>query len=216
LQKGWLTVVGVAGDVRLDGIAQTELPQLYLPYAQFPTSILHLFIRTAGEPVRLAGAVSREIAVLDRDQPVFDVKSLEDVMAESTTRADVLTGLLGAFAAIAVLLAVIGIYGVTACSTSRRTREIGVRMALGARPIQVVRLIGGQALPAVLAGAAAGVAGALLAARVLRTFLVGVGMADPLTFAVVPVMLLTVVTVAACVPALRAARIDPMSALKND
>jgi ABC-type antimicrobial peptide transport system permease subunit len=128
----------------------------------------------------------------------------------------VLTRLLAAFAAIAVMLATIGIYGVTACWTSRRTREIGVRMALGARPGQVARMIAAQGLPAVLCGIAAGLCGALMAVRLLRAYLVGVGTNDLLTFAAVPVLLFVAATAAACVPAFRAARLDPMTALKRD
>jgi putative ABC transport system permease protein len=215
-QNSWLTVVGVAGDVRLDGIVQTPLPQMYLSYTQNPTSILHLLVRTPGDPMRLAGAVRHEIAELDRDQPVFDMKSLDDVLAESTTRAGALTRLLAAFGAGAILLAIMGIYGVTACWTSRRTREIGIRMALGARPLQVVRLVTGQGVPAALAGTVAGLAGGLLAARLLRTFLVGVSTTDLLTFAGAPAILMLAAVAAAYVPARRAVRIEPMAALKHD
>ena len=109
-----------------------------------------------------------------------------------------------------------GIYGVTACWTSRRTREIGIRMALGARPLQVVRLVTGQGVPAALAGTVAGLAGGLLAARLLRTFLVGVSTTDLLTFAGVPAILMLAAVVAAYAPARRAVRIDPMAALKHD
>jgi putative ABC transport system permease protein len=215
-QSGWLTVVGVAGDVRLDGITQTTLPQMYLTYEQYPTSILHLLVRTKGEPMQFGGAVRHEISGLDRDQPVFDMKSLEDVLADSTTRAGMLTRLLGAFAAITVLLALIGIYGVTACWTTRRTREIGIRMAIGARPAQVILMVAGTSLPAVIAGTAAGLGGAFLIGPILKAFLVGVGTTDPLTFAVVPATLLVAAAAAACLPARLAARIAPVEALKRE
>jgi putative ABC transport system permease protein len=215
-QNGWLTVVGVAGDVRLDGIAQNNIPQMYLTYSQYPTSILHLLVRTNQEPMRLARAVRHEVAELDRDQPVFDMKSLEDVLADSTTRAAVLTRLLAAFAAIAVLLALIGIYGVTACWTARRTREIGIRVAIGARPAQVIVMIAGESVPAVVAGTVAGLGGALLIAPLLKAFLVGVATADLPTFAAVPATLVVAAAAAAYLPARLAARIPPVEALKRE
>jgi putative ABC transport system permease protein len=215
-QNGWLTVVGVAGDVRLDGIVQTALPQMYLAYAQYPTSILHLLVRTKGDPVRFARAVQNEVAEMDRDQPVFDVKSLEEILADSTTRAGVLTRLLGAFAAIAILLALIGIYGVTACWATRRTREIGIRIAIGARPVQVIRMIATESVPAVLAGTVVGLGGALLTGSILKAFLVGIAPADLLTFAVVPATLLIAATAAAYLPARIAAKIAPVEALKRE
>jgi len=214
-QDRWLTVIGVVGDVHLDGIAP-PLPQMYLPYTQSPTAILHLLVRTEGDPSRLSEAIRREVAALDRDQPIFDVKSLQEVMDDSTTRSGVLTELLSGFAVIAVVLALLGIYGITACWTSRRSREIGIRIALGARPVQVIQLVTGQGLRPVIAGIVAGLVGAGAATRVLRSLLVGVTVTDSLTFAMVAIALLLAAAAATYVPARQAARIAPMEALRHE
>lgn len=214
--NGWLTVIGVVGDVRLDGVVQTPLPQIYLPYGQNPSSILHLMARTSADPLRWAPAVRREIQLLDKDQPVFDVKSLEDVLGESVTRASVVTRVLGVFAVLAMVLAGLGIYGVVAWFASQRTREIGVRMALGADPPQVVRLVIRQELRAVLAGVAAGISGALAGVSVLKSLLVGVTTTDLPTFLGIPAIFLMVALAAAYVPARRASRLNPMAALRHE
>jgi putative ABC transport system permease protein len=214
--SGWLTVVGVAGDVRLDGVVQTPLPQIYLPYGQNPSSILHLMVRTSADPLRWAPSVRREIQMLDKDQPVFDVKSLEDVLGSSVTRASVVTRMLGVFAALAMGLAGLGIYGVVANFVSKRTREIGVRMALGAGPPQVIRLVVRQEMRGVVAGVAAGICGALAGAGALKSLLVGVTTTDLPTFVAVTAVFLTVALAAAYVPARRAARMDPMAALREE
>jgi putative ABC transport system permease protein len=189
---------------------------MYLPYTQSPTAILHLLVRTAGDPIRLSEAIRREVAALDRDQPIFDVKSLQEVMDDSTTRSGVLTELLGGFAVIAVVLASLGIYGITACWTSRRSREIGIRIALGARPVQVIQLVTGQGLRPVIAGTVAGLIAAGAATRVLRSLLVGVTVTDALTFAIVAIALLLAAAAATYVPARQAARIAPMEALRHE
>jgi putative ABC transport system permease protein len=214
--NGWLTVVGVAGDVRLDGVVQYPLPQIYLPYGQNPSSILHIMARTSSDPLRWAPAVRREIQLLDKDQPAFDVKSLEDVLGESVTRASVITRVLAVFAALAMVLAGLGIYSVVAYFVSQRTREIGVRMALGASPPQVVRMVIRQELRTVVAGVAAGIWGALAGAGVLKSLLVGVTTTDLPTFVVIPAVFLTVALAAAYVPARRAARLNPMAALRHE
>ncbi len=212
----WLTVAGVVGDVRLDGVVQFPLPQVYLPYAQNPSSILHLMVRTSADPLRWTAAVRRVIQSLDQDQPVFDVKSLEDVLAESVTRASVVMRVLGAFAVVALVLATLGIYGVVAYSVSRRTREIGVRLALGAGLPQVVRLVIRQELRPSVAGVAAGICGALAATRVLGGFLVGVATTDLATFLAIPALFLVVALAAAYIPARRAALVDPMAVLREE
>jgi ABC-type antimicrobial peptide transport system permease subunit len=200
----------------LDGVVQTPLPQIYLPYGQNPSSILHLMVRTSADPLRWAPSVRREIQMLDKDQPVFDVKSLEDVLGSSVTRASVVTRMLGVFAALAMGLAGLGIYGVVANFVSKRTREIGVRMALGAGPPQVIRLVVRQEMRGVVAGVAAGICGALAGAGALKSLLVGVTTTDLPTFVAVTAVFLTVALAAAYVPARRAARMDPMAALREE
>lgn len=213
---GWLTVVGVADDVRLDGVVQMPQPQIYLPYGQNPSSILQLMVRTSAEPLQWASAVRREILAIDKDQPIFDVKSLEDVLGDSVARVSVVTRVLEAFAAMALVLAGLGIYSVVAYSVSQRRREIGVRMALGARVPQLVRSVIRREMLAVEAGVVVGLLGALAAAKMLASLLVGVTATDPLTLAGVPLAFLAMALVAAYIPARRAAQKDPMTSLREE
>jgi putative ABC transport system permease protein len=210
----WLTVVGVAGDVRLDGIASAQLPQMYLPYAQSPTAILHLVVRTEGPPARWSAAVRREILALDRDQPLFDVKPLDAVLDDSTMRANSIARMLSGFALLATVLAAFGIHGVLAYAVSRRTREIGIRMAIGAAPAAVTRLVLRQTIITVGAGIGLGIVGALMAAPVYRTLLTGIAPGDPLTMAAIAVLFAIVAIIAAWRPARRASRLDPVRALR--
>ena len=214
-ENRWLMVVGVVGDVRLDGILPAQ-PQMYLPYAQNPSSIMHLVMRTAGSPLRWAAAMRTEIHSLDKDQPVFDIKSLDDVLAESVTRPNVLMRLLATFAGVALVLAALGIYGVVTYFVSQRTREIGIRIALGAKQGQVIRYVMGQGLGGVLVGVTVGVAGALAGTRVLRGVLVGVATTDLATFVGAPAVLIVVAMVASYMPAQRAAKTEPMDALRAE
>jgi putative ABC transport system permease protein len=214
-KTGWLAIVGVAGDVRLDGVITNPPPQMYLPYSQNPASILHLVVRTAGAPLQWSPDIRIAIQSLDQDQPVFDVKSLDEVLEDSITRASVLTEVLGAFAALALLLATIGISSVVAYLVSQQDREIGIRMAVGADPAHVVRMVLRQGMGAVLVGMAGGAAGALGATRLLKNLLVGVGSSDPVAFVAALSILLGAAGLATYIPARRAARVDPISALRS-
>ena len=211
----WLVVVGVVGDVHLDGILPRQA-QMYLPYGQTPSSIMHLVMRTAGKPSGWVAPVRAAIRSLDKEQAVFDVKSLEDVLAESVARPSVLMRLLTAFAATALGLAALGVYGVVTYFVSQRTREIGIRIALGARRAHVVSFVMAQGLGAVLVGVAVGVAGALAAARMLRTILVGVTSTDAAAFVGMPAVLILVAMVATYIPARRAANTEPMTVLRSE
>ena len=211
----WLVVVGVVGDVHLDGILPWQA-QMYLPYAQTPSSIMHLVVRTAGKPSRWVTPVRAAIRSLDKEQAVFDVKSLEDVVAESVARPNVLMRLLTAFAGTALGLAALGVYGVVTYFVSQRTREIGIRIALGARRGHVFAFVMVQGLSAVLVGVAIGVAGALAAASMLRATLVGVTSTDAVAFIGMPSMLLLVAMVATYIPAQRAANTEPMTVLRSE
>jgi putative ABC transport system permease protein len=210
----WLTVVGVAGDVRLDGIASAQLPQMYLPYAQSPTAILHLVVRTEGPPTRWSAAVRREILALDRDQPLFDVKPLDAVLDDSILRANTIARVLSSFALLATVLAAFGIHGVLAYAVARRTLEIGIRLAIGAAPAAVTRLVLRQMIVTVAAGIGFGIAGAVMAAPVYRTLLTGVAPGDPLTLAAIAALFAIVAVIAAWRPARRASRLDPVRALR--
>jgi predicted permease len=212
----WLTVVGVAGDVKLDGIDQHPLPQMYLPYMQNPSAIFHVVLRTAGDPLQWIPAVRQTVASIDKDQPVYDAKSLDDVLASSLTRISVVSRGLALTAAIALLLACAGIYGVTSYVVSQRNRESGIRLALGATPRGLVSLQMRRTMAAVLAGSAAGVLGAVAGTRVLQSMLTGISPTDALTLCSAPVFLLLAAGAAAYLPARRAAQVDPVTMLRHD
>jgi len=208
-----LTVVGVVGDVRHEGLADSNLPQLYLPYLQNPSSIMNLVVRTTSNPLRWANAVRSQVWDVDKDQPLFDTKTVEDIVADSFGRQHVLASLLGAFAAVALLLAAGGIYGLISYAVRRRTHEIGIRMALGAQSGEVLRLILRQGMGLTLAGLFIGLFGAVATARLLGNFLFGVKPTDPASFAAVALLLAGVAALACYIPARRATRVDLLVAL---
>ena len=175
-----------------------------------------LAVRTSVPPATLAAAVRAEVNAVDRDQPVAFVRTMEDAVALSIAQPKFRTMLQGMFAGLSLLLASIGIYGVTAYAVMQRTREIGVRMALGARPGDVLWLVLRRAMLLGLSGVALGLAGAFVVSRILKSLLFEVDVHDPLTFASVA-LLLFAVTLAACwIPARRAMRVDPLTALKHE
>jgi putative ABC transport system permease protein len=212
-----LTIVGVVGDVRDDGPAlqgRDDVPLFYLPYQQNPASLMHLAIRTRSNPLDVAPAVRRAVWAVDKNQPVFDTKSMEDVVAETFGQPRVMAGLTGTFASAALLLAALGVYGLLSYVVNQRTREIGIRMALGARPQDVLRAIVQEGAYLGLVGVAVGLAASFGLTRLIAGFLFGVGATDPLTFAGVSVLLFGVTLTACLVPAWRAMRVDPLVALR--
>lgn len=211
----WRTIVGVVDDVRRESLGTPEAPGFYAPVIEDPTWELHLLLRTRGEPTSLVGAVRRAVREIDPTLPLHSVTTMQEVVDGSLARDRLLLVLLGSFGGVALVLAAVGVYGVVSYSTSRRTREIGVRMALGARGGEVVRMVLGRGMLPVAAGLALGVGGALLVTRTLSTLLYGVSPLDPATFAAVPVLLGAVGAVACLVPARRATRIDPTRALRG-
>lgn len=212
----WLTVVGVAGDVKEEGLNDEPEPEIYLPYLQNPSSLMNLLVRTPSDPTRMASAVRRQVWAVDADQPVYNVKTMEDVFGESFAEPHVITSLLATFAAIALVLAAIGVYGVIAYSVAQRTHEIGVRMALGARPRHVLGVIVGQGLKLILIGLVIGAAVAFAVSRVLSSLLFGVTATDPLTFFAVSLLLVVVALLASYVPARKALKVDPVIALRHE
>jgi len=208
-----LTIVGVVGDVRHEGLADSNLPQLYLPYLQNPSSIMNLVVRTTSNPLRWANAVRSQVWDVDKDQPLFDTKTVEDIVADSFGRQHVLASLLGAFAAVALLLAAGGIYGLISYAVRQRTHEIGIRMALGAQSGEVLRLILRQGMGLTLAGLFIGLFGAVATASLLGNFLFGVKPTDPASFAAVALLLAGVAALACYIPARRATRVDLLVAL---
>ena len=211
-----LRIVGVVGDVRYDGLADNDLPQLYLPYLQNPSSIMNLVVRTTSDPLRWTNAVRGQVWAVDKDQPLFDIKTMEDVVADSFARPHWLASLLGSFAGLAVLLAALGIYGLVSYAVSQRTLEIGIRMALGAQSGDVLRLVLRKGMGLTLAGLVIGLSAALIIPGLLRGFLFAVKPTDPVSFAVVALLLAGIVLLASYIPGQRALRVDPIVALRHE
>jgi len=209
-------IVGVVGDVRYDSLTDGAAPTVYFAHPDLTYSFMTLVVRAAGDPAALAPAVQRELRAIDPAQPVSDVRTMSQVMSETVGRERFNTLLLGLFAGLATLLAAVGIFGVMNYSVTLRTREIGIRMALGAQPGGVLMLILRQGLLLTLVGIVIGLAGALALTRVMSGLLFGVEATDPATFAAI-VLLLAVVSLLACyIPARRATRIDPLIALRYE
>jgi len=216
LQKNsWLTIVGVVGDVR-DWVESEPSPEIYLPYLQAGEPEMTLFVRTAGKPMLWAGAVRRQVASVDKDEPLHDLATLEELEARSLTPRRVNMLLLGTFAGLGLILASVGIYGVVSYSVSQRTHEIGVRMALGAERGDVLKIVVGQGLRSVLIGTAIGVGASIGLTRFLQSMLFGVKPTDPVTFVAVSLVLLVVAWLACYIPARRATKVDPMVALRYE
>jgi putative ABC transport system permease protein len=212
----WRTVVGVVGDVRHAELSTEPDAETYLPIAQDPSPFVTLVVRADGDPMRLAAPVREAVRRADRDIPVFSVRPLERVVAESLAEQRFRTTLLAIFAGLALVLASVGVYGVVSYGVTQRRHEMGLRMALGARREQVQRLVVGQGLRLVLVGAAVGLVAAYLATRLLASFLYGVRATDPLTFAAVPALLALVALAASWLPARRATQVDPIVALRAE
>ena len=210
------TVVGVVGNAKHFGLHEPQLDQIYVPFGQKPLIFTEVVVRTARDPMSVANAVKSAIWRVDRDQPVWRVRPLARSIEEQLGSREFTMRLLGAFAILAVVLAMIGVYGVMSYGVARRSQEMGVRMALGARATQVVRLVLGQGMRTIALGIVIGLGGAFAATRLIRTQLFGVGPTDPATFLWVPVILAGVAMVACYVPARRASRVDPVVALRAE
>ena len=215
----YMEIVGVVGDV-LQGLDTDAKAEMYLPYRQADTVLpvfqLSVVLRTSGDPRLQTAALRSAVREIDPNQPVVKIRTMEENMATSVTEPRFRTWLIGIFAALALVLAAVGIYGVMSYSVNQRTNEMGIRVTLGAQPNDVFRIVVGEGLRLALIGVGVGLIGALAATRVLRTFLYGVSAIDPVTFAVTAA-LLTLVAVAACYfPARRATRVDPMVALRYE
>jgi len=214
----WLTVVGVVGNVRTQWPFPDFLSELYVPYTQYPWLLFprHLIVRTVSNPTGLATAIAHEVKALDKDQPVSDIRSLDQLVAEAVAQQRFAMVVLGAFASLALVLAAVGIYGVMAYSVTQRTHEIGLRMALGAQPGDVLSLVVGRGLILTLVGVGAGLAGALALTRFLSSLLYEVRPTDFGTFAAVSLLLIGVALLASYIPARRATKVDPMVALRYE
>ncbi len=212
----WATVVGVVSDVRQSGLAGDVMPEVYSPELEDVGGALSFVIRVAGDPAQLLSAVGAAVAEVEPNQPLHSLMTMEQRLANTTTSRRLNTALLGSFAAVALLLAVVGIYGVMSYAVAQRRREIGVRMALGAQQSDVLGLILHGGLRLTLLGVAIGLAGALALTRYLSSQLYSVKATDPVTFLSVAVALTGVALLACWLPARRAARVDPMVALRAE
>jgi putative ABC transport system permease protein len=209
-------IVGVVGDIKIASLEGEVRPAVYLPHPQLAIGLMTLVVRTDLDPMSLVGSVSGAVRALDPELPLADVRTMEEVVDATLARPRVVAVLLSAFAAMALALAGVGVYGVMAYSVAQRTREIGVRMALGATPQSVFRLVYGQALRLIGLGVAAGLAAAAALTRLLETLLYETAPRDPWTFAITALLLVVVALIATCVPARRGTRVAPVEALRAD
>lgn len=212
----WRTVVGVVSDTKQYSAEKEPPITVYYPHEQYVAKSMYLLVRTTSDPARMAAAVTVEIQMVDPDLPVFDVNTMEQRLYDSRARQRFSMLLLGIFAAFALTLAAIGIYGVMTYWVNQRTHEIGIRMALGAQPGNILRLVIGQALILVSCGLAIGLAGAFALTRVMSSLLFGISATDRLTFLMVSLLLGGIALLASYVPARRAAKVDPMVALRYE
>jgi len=211
-----MEIVGVVADAKLYGLDAPVEPAVYVPHMQSPPDIMGLVVRTEGDPATVAAAVRREVLKLDPEQPISNVRTIEKVLSDSLMLRRVSMLMLMVFAGLALTLATLGIYGLTAYSVSRRTHEIGLRVALGASQPQILRLVVGRGLVISVIGAVVGLAAAFQLTRALAGMLYGVTATDPLVFAGVPLLLIVVSVLASYVPARKAAKIDPLVALRYE
>jgi putative ABC transport system permease protein len=209
-------IVGVIVDVKQSGLGTAAAPEVYAPLAQSPFGTIFFVVRTANDPRSIVETARRQVTSLDKNAPIYHVETLDQYFAESVAGPRFITLLLSGFAGLALLLACLGIYGVISFIVVQRTHEIGIRMAVGAQKGDVLRMVIGEGLRPALAGVAIGIVGALRLTRLLSSLLYGVRPADPLTFAVVSLILTGVALLACYIPARRATRVDPIVALRYE
>jgi len=212
----WTTIVGVIGDIRHGGLEEVPQPEMYINYLQGPPVSPFIVLRTTGDPALLAETVRAEARRIDKNLPLYDVRTMSTLRSEAVSTRRFVLLIVGAFGALALGLAAIGVYGVMSLIVSERTREVGVRLALGAEPSQLLRMIVMQAAKLAGIGVVIGVIVALPLAPLLDSQLYGIQSFDPMTFISVPVVLLVIAALAALVPARKAMRIDPLAALRID
>jgi putative ABC transport system permease protein len=212
----WVTVVGIVGDIHHRALDRKVWAELFLPYAQAPSHWMSFVIRSSGDPSRLSPAIRKAVQSIDRDQPLFGMGSLDERVSESLAQRRSRAFLLCALALVALLIAVVGVYSVVSYSATQRTHEIGIRLALGAQPRDVWRLIMLEGLRTASVGGGLGLAGALALTRLLKSFLFGVSTTDGLTFASLCLLLIAAASLASHLPARRAMKVDPIVALRHE
>jgi putative ABC transport system permease protein len=214
---GFAEVVGIVGDVRNNGLPNAPLPALYTPYPQRPWPVMRVAVRASGgDPLALVSAVWEAVRAIDRDQPITGVETMDGALSDAVSSARLTTTVLALFAAIALAMAAVGLFGVIAYGVEQRTREIGVRVALGADRGDLLRLMAGDGLRLTAWGIGVGTAASAAASRAMRSVLFEVSPADPLTYVAVVALFAGVAAVACVLPARRALRVDPLVALRAE
>jgi putative ABC transport system permease protein len=215
-QPIWRQIVGVVNDVKHDGLTAAPRPHIYVPTMQLTYPGAILAVRAKGDPAALANTIRREVAALDRNQPLIGVETMEKVISDSVADRRFQMTLLAIFAAVALILAATGVYSVMTTAVARRTHEMGIRLALGATARDVLKLVVGQGMKLALVGVGIGLAAAFGLTRLMKGLLFGVSALDPLTFVAVALLLAGVALIAYYIPARRAMRVDPSTALRSE
>ena len=215
-EEDWATVVGIVKDTKPRALDGDPVAEMYVPFAQQPASSMAFIIRTTSKPEGIIAAVRQTAQSLGKDQPVYDIRTLESVMSEAVAKPSFRMFLLGVFAVVALILAMVGIYGVMSYSVEQRTHEIGIRMALGARAPDVLKLVIGHGMALAFAGVGIGLVASFALTRVMSQLMFGVTPTDPLTFAAIALLLTSVALLACYIPARRATKVDPLRALRRE
>ncbi|HXD33776.1 MAG TPA: ABC transporter permease [Pyrinomonadaceae bacterium] len=214
--QSWMSIVGIIGDVKQLGLDSSAKPEVYFPYLQVASPSMSIVVRTASDPLGLAAAVKSQIRMVDKDLPINEAKTMQQLLADSLSGRRFNMLLLTVFAMVALVLAIVGIYGVMSYTVTQRTHEIGLRVAIGAQPGDVFRMVIGQGMKLALIGVAFGLVGAFGLTRLMTTMLFGVEPTDPVTFAGIAVLLTSVALVACYLPGRRAMKVDPLVALRYE
>jgi predicted permease len=219
--KPWLTIVGIVGDVHHNAVIEEGRAEMYLAHSQLPEHIggaprgMTLVVKTEGNPLAVAGSVREAVRSIDRNLPVSDIRTMDDVAASALAQPRFVTFLLAIFAATALTLAAIGIYGTISLRVSERSQEMGIRLALGADRATILKLVLGQGLMLIAIGLTAGIAGAVVLTRALTGLIYGIAALDPITFVAVSLILSGIRLLACFLPARRAASVDPITTLRQ-
>jgi putative ABC transport system permease protein len=215
-KQNWREIVGVVGNVKHQGLEAEAKPEVYFPYQQWPKNFMSVVVRTSSDPVSMIPAIRSQVFTIDKDQPTFDIMTMDQRLAKSVATSRFVMLLLGSFSVLALGLAALGLYGAMAYLVTQRTQEIGLRMALGARRSDVFKLVVGKGMRLAIIGTAIGLVASLALTRVMGTLLFEVTPTDALTFVIVPVVLLTVALLACYIPARRATNVDPLTSLRYE
>jgi putative ABC transport system permease protein len=209
-------IIGVVGNIKHESLVVETMSEVYVPLTQEPWHSMSIVVRAAGDPSQLAGAVQREIQAIDKDQPIYNVRTMERVVSESLAPQRVVMGMLGVFAIIALVLASVGIYAVMSYAVTQRTHEIGIRMALGAQPRDILKMVVGQGMLLALLGVAIGLVASYWVTKGMTVMLYEVSATDPATYILISLLLVGVAFAANYLPARRATKVDPMIALRYE